>query len=384
MDDHSWFNDRTSAEPRAMDARKASVLKAIVEEYIATAQPVASQHIARTRTLGVSSATVRNDMTVLERDGYLVQPHTSAGRVPTDKGYRFFVDQLGTPDPAMVPQYEEVAGFFARAQRALEDTLHETSLLLSRITDHTAVVIGPQAEKARVRSVQLVPLTAHVVLAVVVLSNGVVEKATVEVSEPLADATVATAARALDAILSGGVLSELETRSPPATAAPGALPSSATPAAPGAVVSTGSGSGGRGSTGDTEADLLVARVAEALSQHARDAGEPVYVGGASRIAAERPDFAAADTVSKVLELLERQYVVVTLVRDLIDAGLTVRIGAENDLAELRECSVVLAPYEIEGEQAGMVGVLGPTRMNYPQAISAVAVVSQRLGRHLSR
>lgn len=374
MDDLNWFNDRTAAEPRAMDARKASILKAIVEEYIATAQPVASQHIARTRTLGVSSATVRNDMTVLERDGYLVQPHTSAGRVPTDKGYRFFVDQLGTPDPAMVPQFEEVAGFFARAQRALEDTLHETSLLLSRITDHTAVVIGPQAEKARVRSVQLVPLTAHVVLAVVVLSNGAVEKAAVDVAEPLSDATVATAARALDALLTGGVLSEIEIL-PPAPAATEADTAPATASGRRAAVS---------STGDAEADLLVTRIAEALLQHARDAGEPVYVGGASRIAAERPDFTAADTVSRVLEMLERQYVVVTLVRDLIDAGLTVRIGAENDLAELRECSVVLAPYEIEGEQAGMVGVLGPTRMNYPQAISAVAVVSQRLGRHLSR
>jgi heat-inducible transcriptional repressor len=356
MDDRSWFHDRAPSEPRALDARKASVLKAIVEEYIATAQPVASQHIARTRTLGVSSATVRNDMTVLERDGYLVQPHTSAGRVPTDKGYRFFVDQLGRPDPSMVPQFEEVAGFFARAQRALEDTLHETSLLLSRITDHTAVVIGPQAEKARVRSVQLVPLSAHVLLAVVVLSNGVVEKAAIDVPEPLSEVVVADANRALNELLTGGALAELDPRTGP-VGEPGT---------------------------QTEVQLLVTKVAEALAEQARDAGEPVYVGGASRIAAERPDFAAGDTVSRVLEMLERQYVVVTLVRDLIDAGLTVRIGAENDLEELRECSVVLAPYEIEGEPAGTVGVLGPTRMNYPQAISAVAVVSQRLGRHLSR
>jgi heat-inducible transcriptional repressor len=120
-----------------------------------------------------------------------------------------------------------------------------------------------------------------------------------------------------------------------------------------------------------------------LAGRAPRQAEPVYVGGASRIAAGQDDFSASRTVADLLGLLERQFLVVTLVRDLIDQGLTVRIGAENDLTELRECAVVLAPYQIEGENAGTVGVLGPTRMNYPQAMAAVAVVSQQLGRHLS-
>jgi heat-inducible transcriptional repressor len=338
-----------------MDSRKAAILKAIVEEYIDTAQPVPSQHVARTRSLGVSSATIRNDMTVLEREGYITQPHTSAGRIPTDKGYRFFVDQLGAPDPAAIPQYQEVSSFFARAQRALEDTLHETSLLLSRITDHTAVVIGPQADRAKVRSVQLVSLAPHVVLAVAVLGNGVVEKIAVEVEREVGDDVVAVANRVLTDHLCGSTLVP-------------ALAESGAPAP----------------SGDADADHLVAAVCASFRVHARESGEPMYVGGASRIAAVQPAFGSQDAAARLLELLERQYVVVTLVRDLIDAGLTVRIGAENDLTELRECSVVLAPYAVEGERSGTVGVLGPTRMNYSQAMAAVAVVSQRLGRHLSR
>jgi len=339
-----------------MDQRKAAILKAIVEEYIETAQPVPSQHVARTRSLGVSSATVRNDMTVLEREGYIVQPHTSAGRIPTDKGYRFFVDQLGDPDPSVILHFDQVSSFFARAQRALEDTLHETSLLLSRITDHTAVVIGPQSDRAKVRSVQLVALAPRVLLAVAVLGNGVVEKIGLDLEADMTDDSLDLANQVLNEHLRGATL---------ATPARGRrkLP------AP---------------SGDPDADHVVALVCESFRDHAKEIGEQVYVGGASRIAADQPSFASQDAVARLLELLERQYVVVTLVRDLIDAGLTVRIGAENDLTELRECSVVLAPYAVEGEPSGTVGVLGPTRMNYPQAMAAVAVVSQRLGRHLSR
>src|SRR3954471_12365542 len=126
-----------------MDERKALILQAIVEQYIETAQPVGSQTVARSRRLGVSSATVRNDMTTLEREGYITQPHTSAGRIPTDKGYRYFVDHLGRLDTAS-PQWSAVNEFFRSAHLALEDVLRETSTLLSRITAHAAVVVGPQ------------------------------------------------------------------------------------------------------------------------------------------------------------------------------------------------------------------------------------------------
>jgi heat-inducible transcriptional repressor len=137
-------------------------------------------------------------------------------------------------------------------------------------------------------------------------------------------------------------------------------------------------------TADTYTDRLARQARDALANRAVEAtSETVFVGGASRIAADLEAFAARETVARLLEVLEHQYVVVSLVRDLIDQGVTVRIGAENQLEDLRDCSVVLARYNIEGQAMGTVGVLGPTRMNYPQTMAAVAAVSRRLGRHLS-
>ncbi|MEY2406893.1 MAG: heat-inducible transcriptional repressor, partial [Acidimicrobiaceae bacterium] len=190
-----------------LDERKAAILRAIVEEHISTAQPVGSQTIARSRGLGVSSATVRNEMTVLEREGFLVQPHTSAGRVPTDRGYRFFVDNFER-QPGLAPaQRRAVSDFFtlfASAHQVLEDLLNETSQLLARVSTHTAVVVGPhQIDAATVRSVQLVNLQPSLVLALAILSNGSVEKCVLHVAADTDDTTIATAGALLDTQLSG-------------------------------------------------------------------------------------------------------------------------------------------------------------------------------------
>jgi heat-inducible transcriptional repressor len=131
-------------------------------------------------------------------------------------------------------------------------------------------------------------------------------------------------------------------------------------------------------------DQLVQLAVEALARRAAAGSEPLYVGGASRIAAEHDAFATAERASRLLEMLEQQVVVVSLVRDLLDQGVTVSIGSENDVDELRDCSIVLAPYAVDGHTRGTVGVLGPTRMDYQQALAAVAAVSQQLGRLLVR
>lgn len=332
-----------------MESRKAEILRAIVEEYVETAQPVGSQTVARSRRLDVSSATIRNDMTVLEREGYLAQPHTSAGRIPTDLGYRYFVDHFTQEGALAAPQRRAVADFFASAHQALEDLLHETSQLLSRVTDHAAVVVGPQPDAATVRSVQLVTLQAGVVLTVAVMSNGAVEKQVLHLGDDVDERRVGAAAAALDAQLVGYPLTALpELRA----------------------------------TGDAETDTLARLAREELAEYVATV-EPLYVGGTSRIAAEQESFATGESAARLLEMLEHQVVVVSLVRDLLDQGVTVRIGTENNLEELRDCAIVLAPYEVEGELTGTVGVLGPTRMDYRQALAAVASVSQQLGRLLS-
>jgi heat-inducible transcriptional repressor len=338
-----------------LDERKAAILRAIVEEHITTAQPVGSQTIARSRGLGVSSATVRNDMTVLEREGYLVQPHTSAGRVPTDLGYRFFVDNFER-QPGLAPAQRRVVSdfftLFASAHQVLEDLLHETSQLLARVSTHTAMVVGPhQIDAATVRSVQLVSLQPSLVLALAILSNGGVEKCILHVAVDTDDATIATAGALLDTQLAGARWTALPEMRPVAGPA---------------------------------ADSLAREARDALAVRAeQEIIEPLYVGGASRLAAEQEAFPTSTSAARLLELLERQVEVVSLVHDLLDQGPTVRIGSENPIDELRDCSIVIAPYRVDGEVAGTVGVLGPTRMDYRQALAAVEAISQQLGDVLS-
>ncbi len=332
-----------------MDAaeRRATVLKTVVEEYVRTAAPVASQTVTESRDLGVSSATVRNDMTQLEREGFLAQPHTSAGRIPTDQGYRYFVDHFTAAGGLPVGQRRAVADFFATTHRALEDLLHETSQLLANLTSHAAVVVGPDADVVRVRTAQLVPIEPGTVLAVVVLGNGTVEREVLR--SDLAGGDVARASTAFDAALRDRTL-----------AAPHSSPF----------------------TGDADVDALLAQAIAAVTTRARQVSDHLYVGGVSRLAAEQDAFTTTATTARLLEMLEEQVVVVSLVRDLLDHGVNVSIGSENDVDELRDCSIVLAPYEVEGTLAGTVGVLGPTRMDYAQALAAVAAVSQQLGRLL--
>ncbi len=334
-----------------LDERKASVLRAIVEEYVETAQPVGSQTVARAGDLGVSSATIRNDMTVLEREGYIAQPHTSAGRIPTDRGYRYFVDHFTQQGPLPPRQLRAVADFFETSHRALEDLLHETSQLLARLSRHAAVVVGPQPDQALVRGVQIVRLHERSALLVVVLSNGAIERHVFQVAEDVDDEALATAGRAVEGALSGRAWGTV----------PDAVP-----------------------TGDAAVDQVVADTrAGVIALSTPDHREPLYVGGASNLAAEQEDFSTAQSAARLLEMLEHQVVVVSVVHELLQAGLTVRIGSEHQLAELRECALVLAPYEVDGQPAGVVGVLGPTRMDYRHALSAVSAVSQQLGRHLS-
>lgn len=327
-----------------LDERKTSILRAVVEEYIETAQPVGSGHVVNAPGVSVSSATVRNEMAALEAEGYLVQPHTSAGRIPTEKGYRYFVDALQQPalDRASAQQ---VRAFFDRTHNEIEQMLADTTRLLSSLTDYAAVVVGPGREATHVRSVQVVGLAPSTALVVAVLANGAVEKTTVELGADADDLTLERASQHLAAHVVGDALTAL-----------GSVPVSP----------------------DAAVEAVVDRVRLAAAH--QPAEEHVFVGGAARMAAS---FEAVETIRSVLTILEEQLVVVSLLRDVVDRGLNVAIGSETGMQPLAECALVVAPYTVDGEQVGTVGVLGPTRMNYPQALAAVAVVGQRLGHRLS-
>ena len=299
---------------------------------------------------------MRNEMTVLEREGYIVaaahvgRPYPHGSRLPLLRR------PLRTRAPGLpAAQRRAVSDFFTlftSAHRVLEDLLHETSQLLARVSTHTAVVVGPHAEAATVRSVQLVVLQPTLVLALAVLSNGSVEKCVMHLPNEVDDATVATAGLALDARLSGSRWSGL-------------------PAAP--------------LTGNPAADALAADARDALaSRSEHETAEPVYVGGASRLAAEQEAFPTSTSAARPARAARapgrgrRPSCATCSTR-----APRCRIGSENPIDELRDCSIVVAPYRVDGEVAGTVGVLGPTRMDYRQAVAAVEAISQQLGIVLS-
>jgi len=332
-----------------LDARKAAILNAVVTEYIGSAQPVGSQHVVDAPGVSVSSATVRSDMAALEREGFLAQPHTSAGRIPTDKGYRFFVDHLagtGSLDPN---GRQQVRQFFQHAHGEIEMMLERTSGLLADLTDCTAMVVGPSHESAAIRSVQLVGLGPRLALLVVVLADGAVQKQSVEFADEVDEAVLAAAATRLAAHSLGVPVTQV---GPAAT-----------------------------TSGDPAVDAVVASGLNALrAVGSADGAEQLFVGGSSRMVAA---FDAVETVRSVLGILEQQLVVVTLLRDILDTGLSVAIGTEHGMEPLASCAIVVMPVSVDGMEGGTIGLLGPTRMNYPLALAAARVVGDQLGARLS-
>lgn len=331
-----------------LDGRRAAILDAVVAEYIETAQPVGSATVSKATTVAVSPATVRAEMVALEREGYLTQPHTSAGRIPTDRGYRFFVDHLAEPGILGPIQRTQVSRFFDHLHGEMEDVLERTSSLLAELTSHAAVVVGPPHATATILSVSAVPLAPHVVLVVVVLDDGAVEKATLELDEDVGDDVLAAATALLRERLEGRALNHVDAKEPEGA--------------------------------NRDVTRLAARGLEAvIAIGARREPEEVFIGGSSRIAAS---FEAVETVRSVLAILEQQLVVVDLLNNVLARGLSVAIGEEHGYEPLASCAVIVAPISLEGAPGGVVGILGPTRMNYPSAMAAAEVVSSRLTRRL--
>lgn len=330
-----------------IDERRAEVLQAVVRNYIETSQPVSSTSVMRTSTIDASAATIRSEMVALERDGYLMQPHTSAGRIPTDSGYRFFVDHLNEPDGLSAAQQHDVQAFFAHASGELESLLHRTGKLLSDLTGSASVVVAPAHGKTySVASLQVVRLGERHGVIVVVGMDGTVVKVpvTLEFDEDIdqlarisGDMTRMYYGESLD--------SERDVRASKAQ-------------------------------DQASVDRCVLALRAMLQQPSED---HIFVGGTSRLAGA---FEAVETLHSVLTTLEQQFVIVSLVRDLLDRGLNVSIGAELEVQPLATCSLVVAPTVVDGMAAGSVAILGPTRMNYGQALAAVTVVSQQLAEHL--
>jgi heat-inducible transcriptional repressor len=327
-----------------LDARKATILEAVVSEHIDTAQPVGSSSVASSTDIAVSPATVRSEMVSLEREGYLAQPHTSAGRIPTDKGYRYFVDHLQSGVLGAVQQ-QQVSDFFANVRGEVEDVLEQTSTLLSQMTRYTSVVVSASHAHTSILSAQLVNIDPRHQLLVTVFSDGSVIKHSLTPPFDVDYETCAEASRQLNALLIGTNL-ESQIQVP--------------------------------SRHDHVAVLVRDAVASLHAQQPTSDGDQVFIGGSSRVA---DAFDGVETVRQVLSILEQELLVVSLVQDMLNRGLSVAIGSENGFEPLSACAVIVAPVTIDGSPAGAVGLLGPTRMKYQEAMAAAGAVSQHLTRH---
>jgi heat-inducible transcriptional repressor len=329
-----------------IDDRKLEVLRAIVEDYVATQEPIGSKALVDRHQLGVSSATVRNDMATLEEEGYITQPHTSAGRVPTDKGYRLFVDRLSTVKPLSSAERRAIRSFLDGAVD-LDDVISRTVRLLAQLTRQAAVVQYPSLTRSRVRHVELVQLAQARVLVVLITDTGRVEQRVVELPAD-ADASLLGDLRArLNALAAGHDFTSVASKL-------GELPGQFAP----------------------EDRAVVSGVAVTLLESLVERGdERVAVAGTANLARYGQEF---DTeLEPLLSALEEQVVLLKLLGQATSsAPVTVRIGHENAPSGLSSTSIVTTGYG-PGEQAlGSMAVVGPTRMDYPGTIAAVGAVAR--------
>jgi heat-inducible transcriptional repressor len=334
-----------------LDDRKLAVLRAIVEDYVSTNEPVGSKTLVDRHSLDVSPATIRNDMAVLEEQGFIVQPHTSAGRVPTDKGYRLFVDRLTGVKPFSVAERRAIETFLAGVYD-LDDIVMRTVRLLAQLTRQVAVVQYPSLTRSMVRHIELVPLAPQRLLLVLITDTGRVEQRSVELPGPVGDDSITHLRSVLNGCLGGRRLTEV-------ASAVAEMPERINPA-----------------DRSVAASVLSVILETLVERHE----ERVVVAGAANLAPA--DFARG--LHEVLEALEEQVVLMRLLGESGDqASVTVRIGAENQVEGLESTSLVAAGYG-SGEQAlARLGVLGPTRMDYPTAMGAVRAVARYVGQILA-
>jgi heat-inducible transcriptional repressor len=333
-----------------LDERKARLLRAVVHEFIYTEKPVGSKSLTERYSLGVSPATIRNELAVLEEQGYLAHPHTSAGRIPTDRGYRFYVDALSGVGELARAQEETIARFF-EGTADLEETLQRTSLLLSSLTQYTAMVSPPALDRSRLRHIEVVGLGRRVVMLVLIVDSGRVEKRLVETAQDVAVEDLESLRRLLNERLADERLSRAEL----------ILDAMADEVAPGHR---------------TLFQTLAAAIGEFVGDQT---SERVWLGGQAHIAGPGA-FDGIETVRRVYEALEQQVLVLRMLQATIggDDRVAVVIGSENTVEGMEACSLVTSAY-LAGDASGSIGVLGPTRMDYLRAMAAVQAVARYLG-----
>ena len=332
-----------------METRQLDILRAIVEEYVATEEPVGSKAISQRHGLGISPATIRNEMSVLEDAGFITQPHTSAGRIPTDKGYRLFVDKIATVKPISNAERRAIETFLEGAND-LDDIVMRTVRLLAQVTKQVAVVQYPSLTKSRVRHIELVLLTPTRLMMVLITNTGRVEQRVLELPYELNEQLLGDLRQRLNGAVTGKSMSDVA------------------PQLEGILAAFGRNE-------RTSTALIISNLIEMAIEKPE---EKVVLAGTANLARGTGE---SSDINGILEALEEQ---VVLLRLLSDAGETmrVRIGEEQDESGLKRTSLVTMSYGVEGNPLGGLGILGPTRMDYSSSMSAVNAVARYVGRFL--
>ncbi len=335
-----------------LDTRKKAILFVAVQEYVLTAEPVSSQKLVEKYQLGVSSATVRNELAVLEDMGYLRQPHTSAGRIPTDIAYRYYVDSTADKPGLTTQEEKSIIKLFSALNKEMEGLLQETTSILSKLTNYIAVVMSPSFKRSLLKHVDLVLLSPRHILLVLIMDKGQVLKRTVgiETNGQSIDVIEHLLNERLQSLGSQEILSLKD----------------------GIILS------------DQELTRLIQTLIDKIVDiMVSEDKERVFLGGTTSILGQ-PEFEDLHKVQSLLNSLEHGYRLLQWLEDSYKSEkVIVRIGSENADDEIKDCTVIASSYQIDGESLGALGIIGPTRMNYARAISAVEFIADNLTKALN-
>ncbi|HEY2554703.1 MAG TPA: heat-inducible transcriptional repressor HrcA [Candidatus Cybelea sp.] len=341
-------------ESGGLDKRKAYILATVVYEYIATAEPVGSQVLTQKYNLGISSATVRNEMAELEAGGYLTQLHTSAGRIPSDAGYRTYVDQLMQPEELNQNERRRIRDELSDAARELDEIIDHTTRLLGRLSNNLAFVTKPQQETPSFKHIQLIWLSPHTGVAIVVTSLGVAAQSLFELGAEVQPDDLTRFSNALNARLADRSMRDV-TEAEIARAATQARVSD---------------------------DLRVAVVNACLS--ARSSEQPTIAAAGAQNLLDQPEFQDLRKLRSILRIVEEQKTLYRLVADAMTAdAASVKIGHELGSEELADLSIVTVPYRFGSHALGMLSILGPRRMPYARLLALASGTAETLSHRLS-
>lgn len=323
-----------------LDKRKRQVLYAIVHDYIQTAEPVGSRTISRRYELGVSPATIRNEMSDLEEMGFLEQPHTSAGRIPSDLGYRFYVDSLLQVPSLSAEEIELMKRVLTLRMRSAEEIVQQLAKLLSALTSYTAIVLGPMESQVRLRQIQLVPVSSRKIYLIGVTDGGLLLNRMVDIPSGIQVESLASLQQWFNQRLAGLTLEQIKAKSLAALQ----------------------------HDMQVSIDLFETVMDELIGSVNQPEVGKVYLGGTTNIL-NQPEFHDLQKVRTILELLEEDALVWEAMAGVAGDGVSVSIGTENALSAMQDCSLITAEYRLGDGLVGHFGLLGPTRMNYDRVLA---------------